>query len=96
MKKAENLSEDYFDLSIQKPFLDHLVTNLERQFEDKSVISAFDIFNPKNLPEIPGVADVEMQRFMQYRNAEVENLSKHCQGSGVLRPTEECIEEWST
>jgi len=48
IRKPATLGIDHFCNSIHQPFIEKLVTNLEERFDDKSVISAFDIFNPQN------------------------------------------------
>ena len=53
IKKPAKLGSDYFHQSIHQPFLNNLITNLEKRFDDKSVIAAFDIFNPEKIPLVP-------------------------------------------
>ena len=48
--KQHNLSENYFLEKFRKPYLKSLIENLKNIFEDKSIISAFDIFGPKKIP----------------------------------------------
>ena len=51
IKKPAHLAQDYFRCSIREQYLTHLINNIENRFDDKSVISAFDIFNPAKLSD---------------------------------------------
>ena len=45
--KQYNLGKNYFLEKIRKPYLKKLIDNHKSRFEDKSLISVFDIFDPK-------------------------------------------------
>ena len=89
--KRGGLGENHFTNSIRKPYLSSLVLNLERRFEDKSVMAAFDIFNPAKLTCLPSEED--LTTFLRYGNKEVEDLAKQC---GVVPNIQECVKEWSS
>ena len=65
-----------------------LIQNLTR-FEDKSIITAFDLFNPTNIPSDPS-------EFVKFGNENVRKLSEHYQSSGILNGIENCFAEWSS
>ena len=90
--KRSGLGENYFKNSTRKPYLSRLVLNLERRFDDKSVMVAFDIFNPAKLTCLPSEED--LTAFLRYGNKEVEDLAK--QYEGVVPNIQECVEEWSS
>ena len=95
IKKPSHLAEDYFCNSIRKPYLSRLIKNLENRFEDKSVMAAFDIFNPAKLPELldnPSADELEV--FMEYGNKQTENLSSQYQGT--VDSIQDCLDEWSS
>ena len=50
--KTANLGSDYFHNSIHQPFLDKIIKNLEYRFDDKTIVAAFDIFNPQKIPKV--------------------------------------------
>ena len=50
--KQANLGEKYFLESIRKPFLTCLIDNLIKRFEDKSILTVFDVFDPKKIPRV--------------------------------------------
>ena len=95
---------------IRKSYLKKLIDNLKSRFEDKSLISAFDVFNPKKIPrkemdqnghniiESTNAGTEEQQdceTFMTYGNDHITNLSKQYQDDeGVCSSLEECLEEW--
>jgi len=75
-----------------------LIDNLKNRFEDKSLISAFDIFDPKKIPrsqmdqndhnimESTSTGTEEQQDcelFMTYGNDHIRNLSKQYQDDDV-------------
>lgn len=66
IKKPANLGEEYFRDSIKIPFLDKLTNNIKERFEDKSIMAAFDIFDPSKIPS----------DFALYGNDHVENIVK--------------------
>ena len=95
LTKHGNLGEEYFNNSIRKPFLSCLVENIQNGFEDKSVMAAFDIFNPAKLPKLPTKpTKEELTAFAHYGNDEVESLAK--QFSTAISDVEECTEEWAS
>ena len=95
IKKPAKLGSDYFRQSIQQPFLNNLITNLEKRFDDKSVIAAFDIFNPEKIPLVPDSTDREgVDKFLKYGNKEISELSN--QFVDVLGSEEDCLHEWSS
>ena len=50
IRMAQNLGNQYFRVSIQKPYLSQLIKNIHERFEDKSIMAAFEVFNPAKLP----------------------------------------------
>ena len=101
VKKPVHLSERYFQDSISEPFLKLLIENIEKRFEDKSVLTAFSVFDPAKLPRNRRIPDnperelLESQTIMNYGNTEIETLSKHFDGTGALGSSEICLEEWT-
>ena len=101
VKKPVHLSERYFQDSIREPFLKLLIENIEKRFEDKSVLTAFSVFDPAKLPRNRRIPDnperelLESQTIMNYGNMEIETLSKHFDGTGALGSSEICLEEWT-
>ena len=101
VKKPVHLSERYFQDSIREPFLKLLIENIEKRFEDKSVLTAFSVFDPAKLPRNRRIPDnperelLESQTIMNYGNTEIETLSKHFDGTGALGSSEICLEEWT-
>jgi len=103
--KQHNLGEVYFLEQIRKPYLKQLIDNLKNRFEDKSIISAFDIFDPKKMPQKQIDHSMESQSthsdteeqdcdaFMTYGNNHVTNLSQQYK-CDVCGTSEECLEEW--
>ena len=84
------LGPSYFKDSVQQPYLTNLIRNLTNRFEDKSIITAFDLFNPNSIPSDP-------TEFMQYGNENVRKLYEHYQSSGILSgKTEICLAKWSS
>ena len=103
--KPTNLGEKYFLESIRKPFLTSLIDNLKKRFEDKSILTAFDIFDPKKVPRVSNDendssdSSGEQEIFMQYGNAHIKNLAEHYQGDNdvsVCGSPDQCLEEWSS
>jgi len=78
--KQHNLGENYFLEKLRKPYLKSLIDN---RFEDKSIISAFDIFDPKKMPRKQTHSDKEEQDCMTYDNNHITNLSKQYQHEDV-------------
>ena len=89
LKMLPTLGPSYFKTSVQQPYLTNLIQNLTNWFEDKSIITAFDLFNPTSIPSDP----VE---FVQFGNDDVRKLSEHYQNSGILSGSENCLAEWSS
>lgn len=96
--KQHNLGESYFLENIRQPYLKKLIDNLKDRFEDKSLINAFDIFDPKKIPhrqmdendhnimESTNTGTEEQQdceMFMTYGNDHIRNLSKQYQDDDV-------------
>ena len=91
---------------IRKSYLKKLTDNLKIRFEDKSLLSTFDIFDPKKIPERQNTESSSISTstkdqkdcdaFMTYSNDHIRNLSKQYQGDGVdvCGSLEECLEEW--
>jgi len=48
IKKPQHLSEEYFRDRVRMPFLTLLIENIQNRFKNKSILAAFEIFNPKN------------------------------------------------
>ena len=93
--KPANLGSDYFRNSIHQPFLDKIIKNLENRFDDKTVIAAFDIFNPQKIPKVIDSNDVEdVDKFLNYGNNEIIEISN--QFSDVTGSEEDCLHEWSS
>ena len=78
-----NLGQCYFENYVKKPYLMSLIQNLMTRFEDKSIITAFDLFNPASFPSNP-------TDLVQFGNKNVRQLSEHYQGSEILSTTENC------
>ena len=99
LKKQHNLGEEYFRGSIQKPYLSHLIKNLNDRFEDKSIMAAFDVFNPAKLPPLSQELDSspdELTAFNMYGNDQVERLVIQFQDTGCMADLQECIGEWTS
>ena len=50
IKKPAHLGDDYFKEAIKDPYL---INYIESRFDDKSVMAAFDLYNPSKLPPVP-------------------------------------------
>ena len=99
LKKQHNLGEEYFRGSIQKPYLSHLIKNLNDRFEDKSIMAAFDVFNPAKLPPLSQELDSspdELTAFNMYGNDQVERLVIQFQDTGCMADLQECTGEWTS
>ena len=105
--KQADLGENYFLESIRKPFLRCLIDNLKKRFEDKSILTTFDVFDPKKILQLSNdSSDSEsdgdsstQESFMQYGNIHIKNLAEHYQGEddvSVCGSSDECVEEWSS
>ena len=95
VKHPSHLGHEYFTKSIKDPYLDNLINNLETRFDDKSVLAAFDIYNPVKLPQVPDNPCAEdLETFAGYGNDDMENLTGQFQG--VVADSTECLEEWSS
>lgn len=71
------------------------IINIENRFDDRSVMAAFDIYNPEILPPLSINPDVnELSSFTDYGNDHVLNLAEQFQG--VVGDSQECVEEWSS
>ena len=106
--KQHNLGEIYFLEKIRKPYLKSLIDNLKTRFEDKSVISSFDLFDPKKMPRKQidqsdhsesTHTDAEEQSydtFMTYGNNHITNLAQQYSHDSdcVCGTSEEWLEEW--
>ena len=94
--------ENYFLESIRKPFITCLIDNLKKRFEDKSILTPSDVFDPKMIPQISSdssESDSDSESFMQYGNIHIKNLAEHYQredGVSVCGSSDECVEEWSS
>ena len=53
LKQRGNLGPDYFRKSVLEPYLNNLIQNVTRRFEDKSLMCLFQIFDPAALPTDP-------------------------------------------
>ncbi len=91
LNERGNQGKEYFENSIRRPYIECLVKNLEDRFDDKSVIAAFDIFNPVRVTCLPSENDISL--FLQYGNSEVKDLAK--QYTRVVPDTNECVDEWA-
>ena len=80
---------DYFKKSVHKPYLVKLIENLTVRFEDKSTITAFDVFNPASMPS-------DAKELQEYGNSNIQNLSEHYHPYGVLGGPQDCLTEWSS
>ena len=89
LKMPLNLGQSYFENYVKKPYLMSLIQNLMTRFEDKSIITAFDLFNPASFPSNP-------TDLVQFGNENVRQLSEHYQSSEILSTTENCLAEWSS
>jgi len=68
--------ENYFLESIRKPFITCLIDNLKKRFEDKSILTPSDVFDPKMIPQISSdssESDSDSESFMQYGNIHIKN-----------------------
>ncbi len=90
ISKKPSLGEDYFKQSVREPYLDRLVSNLEKRFEDKCIMAAFNIFDPSKVSSNP----TPEFNSLSYGNKDVEDLAK--QYTGILPEAEECVEEWTS
>lgn len=103
LKKKHNLGEEYFRRSIQKPYLSHLIKNLNDRFEDKSIMAAFDIFNPAKLQPLSpsnesdaSSSDELLTVFNMYGNEQVARLVNQFQCTGCVADLQECTGEWTS
>ena len=95
IRKPLHLGDEYFKESIKYPYLNNLINNIEARFADKSVMAAFDIYNPAKLPHLPDNPCAEdIETFTEYGNDDVESLAS--QFEGVVADSIECLEEWSS
>ena len=83
LKRFPTLGPSYFKTSVRQPYLTNLIQNLTTRFEDKSIITAFDLFNPTSIPSDPS-------EFVKFGNENVRKLSEHYQSSGILNGIENC------
>ena len=67
-----------------------MIDNITTRFDDKTVIAAFDVFNPKKLPK-----PID-ECYLQYGNTEIERLATQFEGAGVVGDVQQCLEEWSS
>ena len=86
MKMSGSENKDLFSRQVRKPYLEEIIKNLEQRFEDKSIMSAFSILDPRRIPDDP-------ELFVQYGNTEIEALCR--QFECALPDDEECLSEWS-
>ena len=84
IKNPANVAEEYFKNSVRIPFLTCLIHNRHKRFPDKILLSLFDIFNPRKLPN-------EEDQLDEYGCQEIIALSERFKDS-VDR--EVCLEEW--
>ena len=85
LKRLPTLGPSYFKTSVQQPYLTNLIKNLTTRFEDKSIITAFDLFNPNSIPSDPS-------EFVKFGNENVRKLSEHYQSSGILNGIDNCFQ----
>lgn len=96
LRKAHNLGYDYFRESIQKPYLQQLIKQLNDRFEDKSVMAAFGIFNPTNIPLVSQDSEeADVNDFNLYVYDQVERLFTQFQSTCYLSDLQECAGEWT-
>ena len=84
IKKPANLAEEYFKDSVRIPFLTCLIDNIHKRFPDKTLLSSFDIFNPRKLPN--------EDQLDEYGFQEIIALSERFKDS--VASSEVCLEEW--
>ena len=89
LKMTPVLGHSYSENSVKKPYLANLIQNLKNRFEDKSIITAFDLFNPTSIPSDP-------TELVQFGNDNVRQLSEYYKNSAILTGTENCLAEWSS
>ena len=95
IKKPSHLGEEYFKKSIRDPYLDALIGNIETRFDDQSVMTSFDIYNPAKLPKLSdNPSKDELESFTEFGNQDVETIAH--QFEGVVADPMECLEEWSS
>ena len=93
LSKPSHLGDEYFKASIKEPYLDSLISNIERRFDNKTVLASFDIYNPSKLPQLSDISCAEdVQLFSEYGNDDVERLATQFQD--VVAEPIACIEEW--
>lgn len=74
IKKQHNLGDHYFKNSIKNLYLDHLIKNLEDRSDEKSLMAAFNIYNPAKLPPLSDNPSIEdLDTFTEYGNNHVQN-----------------------
>ena len=88
-KQLPSQGKEYFQDSIMLPYLNNLIQNLTTRFEDKSIMSAFQIFNPTSLPS-------DFSDDQKYGNECVKQLSMHFHLNGALAEQQICLAEWSS
>lgn len=69
------------------PFLTLLIENIQNRFKNKSILAAFEIFNPKKLSS-------DSDLLAEHGNTDIETLATQYQG--VVASVEACQEEWSS
>ena len=79
-----NLAEEYFKDSVRIPFLTCLIDNIHKRFPDKTLLSSFDIFNPRKLPN--------EDQLDEYGFLEIIAPSERFKDS--VASNEVCLEEW--
>lgn len=85
IKTFPHLADHYFRNSIRVPFLSSLIEYITNRFKDNSVLAAFDVFDPNELPD-------DSDSLAEYGNTDITTLSD--QSQGVVTSTGECLEEW--
>ena len=64
IKKPTHLGDDYFKKAIKDPYLNK---NIESRFDGKSVMAAFDLYNPSKLPHLPkNPSPEDIEIFLEY------------------------------
>lgn len=63
-----------FKAEVREKYLDCLVDNLERRFQDSGVLNAFTVFNPQGATKVKEKCDEE---FATHGEIRLDTLTKH-------------------
>ena len=88
LKQLPTTGQDYFKGSVQQPYLSKLIESITKRFEDKSLMCAFQIFDPTTLPSSDSGPSEFQQQYL-------ERLATHYLTTGFLAEPQDCLSKWS-